>query len=61
MEVRECAFVLNQPLTIERVKELFGSLKDYNFVTKAAVNAKGGEVYIFRKPECTEKQGVIYM
>ena len=60
MEVRECAFLLNQPLTIERVKELFDNLKDYNFVTKAAVNAKGGEVYIF-KQECTEKQGVIYM
>ena len=51
MAVRECAFVLNQPLTIERIKEL---------VTKAMVNAKGGEVYIF-KPEITEKQGEIYM
>ena len=58
MACRECAFVANQPLIIKRVTELFDNLADYKFVTKAAVNAKGGEVYIF-KPECTEKRGMI--
>ena len=48
MACRECAFVANQPLIIKRVTELFDNLADYKFMTKAAVNATGGEVYIFK-------------
>ena len=54
MAAREGAFVVNYLLPIKRITELFDNLADCKFVTKAAVNAKGGEVYIF-KPECTEK------
>ena len=43
MAVSECAFVANS-LTITRVMELFDKLADCVFVTKAPVNAKGGEV-----------------
>ena len=28
--------------------EMFEKLVDYNFVTKAPVNAKGGELYVFK-------------
>lgn len=56
MAVSECAFVANS-LTITRVMEMFEKLVDYNFVTKAPVNAKGGEVYVF-KPGSPEEQGM---
>ena len=54
MAVSECALVANS-LTITRVMEMFEKLADYNFVTKAPVNAKGGEVYVF-KPGSPEEQ-----
>lgn len=57
MAETECAFVANS-LTIASVMKLFDNLADYKFVTKAPVNAKGGEVYIF-KPHCPEKRGMI--
>ena len=45
---------------LPRVTELFDNLADCKFVTKAAVNAKGGEVYVLRqRPECIGKRGII--
>jgi len=57
MSENECAFVANS-LTITRVMELFDNLADYKFVTKAPVNAKGLEVYVF-KPNCPERYAKI--
>ena len=53
----EGEFAIANSLTINRVLELFNKLADYKFVIKAPVNAKGGEVYVF-KPECPEKRGM---
>ena len=54
---KECACVANS-LSIAKVVELFENLPDYNFVIEAPVNAKGGEVYIY-KPACPEKEGMM--
>ena len=45
---------------LPRVTELFDNLAYCKFVTKAAVNAKGGDVYVLRqRPECTGKRDMI--
>ena len=49
-----CAFVTNS-LPLSRVIDIFESLPEV-CINRAPVNAKGGEVYVF-KPDCPEQKG----
>ena len=50
-----CAFVTNS-LSLSRVVDIFKSLPEV-CINRAPVNAKGGEVYVF-KPDCPEQKGL---